>query len=362
MNVDSEIKTLKKVMLHRPGKELGVLNTNNMEEYLFDELPDLAIAQKEHDEFAKIFKNEGVEVVYLVDMMAEIIKDNKVKEEFLKQFLLEANCHKEETYNYFLSIENPKDFVIETMAGIDNEIMAMPNLYFTRDSFTIIGNTIALYNMHTNVRRREVIYGEYLNKYHNDFKLNNSYSRNAKYEIEGGDVLVIGKDTIIVGVSERTSFDAAKLLAQNLFEKTNIKNVITVEIPSRRACMHLDTVLTQINENQFVIYDEFYDLLKIHIINRSEIIETQDKLKEVLAKLLNNSNINFVFVHGKTEQWNDACNTLCIAPNKFVVYDINNTTNNKYIENGSTIYKLSSKELLKGRGGPHCMSMPLIRE
>lgn len=361
MNVTNETGTLKQVLLHRPGNELKVLNEENKLHYLFDEIPNLDEAKNEHDLFAKLLIDEGIKVSYIEDLMAEVIKNKEIKENFVKDYLREANCRNEKIYNYLLSIEDEKQLVLKTMSGIENKIEAMPNLYFTRDPFTIIGNGIALYHMHTNVRNREVIYGEYINKYHKDFNLTVLYNRKDKYEIEGGDVLILDENTICVGISERTSLDAAKLLAKNLLEKTNFKNVITLGFPKRRACMHLDTVMTKINNDTFSLYDEFYNEFNINIINEDGITQTNDELKFVLSKLLN-KDIKFIRSSRSSEQWNDAYNTLAVCPNKIVVYNINKTTNNEYIKNGIKLIQIPSKELLKGRGGAHCMSMPLIRE
>lgn len=361
MQVLNETGTLKKVLLHRPGNELKILNEENKLHYLFDEIPNLEISKKEHDIFSKLLINEGTEVLYIEDLMAEVIKNKDVKESFIKDYLNETNCRDEEIYNYLLSIKDEKDLVLETMSGIKDKVDAMPNLYFTRDPFTIIGNGIALYHMHTNVRNREVIYGEYINKYHKDFNLEVLYDRNYKYEIEGGDVLILNKDTILIGISERSTLEAAKLLASNLLSKTKFKNIVTIAFPKKRACMHLDTVMTMINDKTFSLYDEFYNEFEINIINKDGLTKTNDELEFVLSKLLN-KDIKLIRSSRSDEQWNDAYNTLAVSPNKVVVYDVNNITNNEYIKHDVKLIQIPSKELLKGRGGAHCMSMPLLRE
>ncbi len=144
INVIDEISTLKRVLVKRPGKEIGILNDTNKEEYLFDELPNLKIAQEEHDIFVNILKQEGVKVDYLDDLMAEVLKDKKVKEEFIKEYLIDQNCTDTKIYNELLSIKDEKQLVEQTTSGFNNKLIAMPNLYFTRDPFTIIGNHIAL--------------------------------------------------------------------------------------------------------------------------------------------------------------------------------------------------------------------------
>ncbi len=366
INVVDEISTLKRVLVKRPGQEIGILNNTNMEEYLFDELPNLKEAQKEHDIFTNILRQEGVKVDYLDDLMASVLKDEKVKEEFLKEYLKDQNCSDDKIYQELLNIKDEKELVNKTMSGFDGLLTAMPNLYFTRDPFTIIGNHIALYHMHTDIRNREVIYGKYINKYHKDFGLPILYMRNDKFQIEGGDVMLLNNETMIIGISERTTIDAACTLAKNIIDSTlSIKQILFMEIPSKRACMHLDTVFTRFDTNKFVVFDEVYQVMKLRLFDNNGLTKIEDNLVSTLNKLLKRNDVKIITCGNKDnevlEQWNDACNTLCIAPNKFIVYDINQTTNQKYIENGATIYKIPSKELLKGRGGPHCMSMALER-
>ena len=365
IKVRNEIKPLKKVLLHRPSNELKVLNENNKEKYLFDELPNIEEAIKEHDNFANILKKEGVEVLYLEDLMAKVLKENDIKEEFIKEYLEIQNSNDEKIYQELLSIKDEKELVLETMSGLNGKLDSIPNLYFTRDTFTIIGSGIALYHMHTNVRNREVIYGKYINKYY--FKLPIYYKQEYEGMIEGGDVMLLDDKTFIIGQSERTTFDAAYKLATNVLKNDKqYENVLLMEIPSKRACMHLDTVFTRFDDNKFVIFDEIYQTLKLKIINKNGVNEINDDLKTTLNKLLNREDVKIITCGNNEnkfiEQWNDACNTLCISPNKFIVYDINETTNEKFEKEGATLFKLPSKELLKGRGGAHCMSMPLLRE
>ena len=199
IHVTSEIKPLKKVLLHRPGKELLNLTPETLERLLFDDIPFLRDAQKEHDEFAGILKDNGVEVVYLEDLMAETLKLNpEIKNKFLKQFIYEAGIrtprYKNVVYDFLNNINDPKELVLKTMEGInineldlddgddedslvdliseDSKFVAdpMPNLYFTRDPFASIGDGVSLNRMYSVTRNRETIYAEYIFEYHPDFK------------------------------------------------------------------------------------------------------------------------------------------------------------------------------------------------
>ena len=198
INVRSEIKPLKKVLLHRPGRELLNLTPDSLERLLFDDIPFLKIAQKEHDEFASILKDNGVEVVYLEDLMAETLRLNpEIKNKFLKQFIYEAGIKtprfKQVVYDFLNNIDDPKELILKTMEGInineldlpehkgnslvdlvkeDSMFVAdpMPNLYFTRDPFASIGNGVSLNRMYSVTRNRETIYAEYIFEYHPEYK------------------------------------------------------------------------------------------------------------------------------------------------------------------------------------------------
>ena len=196
VNVKSEIKPLKKVLLHRPGKELLNLTPNTLEELLFDDIPFLKVAQEEHDAFAQGLRDNGVEVVYLEDLTAEVLAaDPELREKFLLQWIDEAGI-KTERYRKIIfdymqeNYPDAKDFVLKTMEGINltelhtdksNSLVdlvseaskmvvaPMPNLYFTRDPFAMIGNGVSINRMYSVTRNRETIYGEYIFNYHPDF-------------------------------------------------------------------------------------------------------------------------------------------------------------------------------------------------
>ena len=194
INVTSEIKTLKKVLLHRPGEEIENLTPEYLERFLFDDIPYLEIAKQEHNLFADTLRNNGVEVVYLHELVAKVIEDNDIKEKFINQFILEAKIKSKEmqnvVYNYLKQFKNNEELIRKTMAGINKKELLklnekslsdliekdypfitdpMPNLYFTRDPFASIGNGISLNKMYSITRNRETIYANYIFKYHPDY-------------------------------------------------------------------------------------------------------------------------------------------------------------------------------------------------
>lgn len=409
INVTSEIKPLKKVLLHRPGNELLNLTPDTLQELLFDDIPYLPVAQREHDEFARVLKENGVEVVYLEKLMAEVIElGPEVREEFLKQFIYEAGIrtpkYRDLVYQYLNSYKNPLELVLKTMEGIqvseinqklkkndkslvdlvteETQFLAapMPNLYFTRDNFASIGNGISLNHMYSVTRNRETIYAEYIFKYHPDFKdqVDKYYNRDIPYSVEGGDILNLNEHILAVGISQRTKAEAIDELAKNLFKDKNCKidTVLAFNIPNSRAFMHLDTVFTQIDRNKFTYHPGIMDTLQVFEITEGNdensdedlnVVEINDSLENILSTYLKMP-ITLIPCAGgdkvaaEREQWNDGSNTLCIAPGVVIVYDRNNITNQVLRENGLKVLEIPGAEISRGRGGPRCMSMPLIRE
>ena len=281
VNVKSEIKPLKKVLLHRPGKELLNLTPNTLEELLFDDIPFLKVAQEEHDGFAQALRDNGVEVVYLEDLTAEVLAaDPELREKFLLQWIDEAGI-KTERYRKIIfdymqeNYPDAKDFVLKTMEGINltelhtdksNSLVdlvseaskmvvaPMPNLYFTRDPFAMIGNGASINRMYSVTRNRETIYGEYIFNYHPDFKgTPQYYSRYNTFHIEGGDILNINEHVLAIGISQRTEPDAIDGIAHNIFNDPTspVDTILAFNIPNNRAMMHLDTVFTQIDVDKF---------------------------------------------------------------------------------------------------------------
>ena len=397
INVNNEIKPLKKVLLHRPGEELLNLTPNALDELLFDDIPDLEKAIEEHDNFAKIFKDEGIEVVYLEDLMAETLDQNKnLREEFLENYLKEANISDELAYKeskkLLESIKDTKEFVLKTMSGITlkelgikndkviynqkyTAINPMPNLYFTRDPFSSIAEGVSINSMYSVTRSRETIYADYIFNHHKDYKgTKNFYGRGKDHHIEGGDILNINENLLMIGISQRTELDAIRVLAKNVLtdEDNDINEIIGVNIPNERAYMHLDTVFTQIDFDTFTYHPGIistFHAVKFSLRDGEMIEEFIEKsLDDLLKDALKLDKINLLPCGGGDpiaalrEQWTDGSNTLAIAPGKVIVYKRNTVTNQMLELNDIEVIKLDSSTLTVGRGGPRCMSMPLIRE
>lgn len=409
IHVTSEIKPLKEVLLHRPGKELLNLTPETLERLLFDDIPFLEVAQREHDEFADRLRENGVRVLYLEDLMTEVLDSNpEIRERFIWHFIKEAGVetpkYKDLVFEFLMEIKDNKELVLKTMEGIkvseldvrkrkmnkslvdlvteDSSFIAdpMPNLYFTRDPFASISDGVSLNKMYSVTRNRETIYAEYIFNYHPDFRnrVTKYYDRYDECHIEGGDILNLNDHIIAVGISQRTEPGAIDQLAKNIFkiEGHKIDTILAFNIPSSRAFMHLDTVFTQVDVDKFTYHPGIDETLKVFEITEGNdptttedlnVKEIKGSLQKILSQYLGRE-ITLIPCAGgekiasEREQWNDGSNTLCIAPGVVIVYNRNTETNQILREYGLKVIEISSAELSRGRGGPRCMSMPLKRE
>ena len=375
IHVFSEIGKLKKVMLHRPGKELENLMPDHLERLLFDDIPFLEDAQKEHDAFADALRKEGIEVLYLEKLTAESLTSPEIRNEFIEEYLNEANIRGAQTKvairDILHGIEDNLELVEKTMAGFQKAelpeipeeakgltdlvesdypfaIDPMPNLYFTRDPFATIGNAVSLNHMYSDTRNRETLYGKYIFKHHPVYGGNVElvYNREETTRIEGGDELVLSKDVLAVGISQRTDAASIEKLLVNIFKKNvGFKKVIAFEFANNRKFMHLDTVFTMVDYDKFTIHPEIEGDLRVYSVTyeneKLHITEEKGDLAELLAKNLGIDKVHLIRCGGGNtvaaarEQWNDGSNTLTIAPGVVVVYDRNVVTNKILEEYGS---------------------------
>ncbi|MGV1064539.1 arginine deiminase [Clostridium perfringens] len=405
LNVTSEIGRLKTVLLHRPGEEIENLTPDLLDRLLFDDIPYLKVAREEHDAFAQTLREAGVEVLYLEVLAAEAIEtSDEVKQQFISEFIDEAGVEserlKEALIEYFNSFSDNKAMVDKMMAGVRKEELKdyhreslydqvnnvypfvcdpMPNLYFTRDPFATIGHGITLNHMRTDTRNRETIFAKYIFRHHPRFEGKDIpfwFNRDDKTSLEGGDELILSKEILAVGISQRTDSKSVEKLAKKLlyYPDTSFKTILAFKIPVSRAFMHLDTVFTQVDYDKFTVHPGIVGPLEVYAITKDPekdgqliAVEECDTLENILKKYLKRD-IELIKCGGgdeiiaAREQWNDGSNTLAIAPGEVVVYSRNYVTNEILEKKGIKLHVIPSSELSRGRGGPRCMSMPLIRE
>lgn len=397
----SEIGRLRTVMLHRPGRELENLMPEYLERLLFDDIPYLKVAQQEHDAFAQCLRDNGVEVLYLADLVAQTMEEKSVREELIEQFLDEADLNKhrirEILREYFATMDN-RTLVDTMMAGIRKSevrgfetgkladylsfrsddypflIDPMPNLYFTRDPFATIGTGVSLHRMHTVTRNRETLFGKFIFQYHPKYKdVPKWYDRGESSSLEGGDILVLSKEVIAVGISQRTQEDSIDKFAHTVLSiSKTFKKILAFDIPKTRSFMHLDTVFTMVDHDKFTVHPNILHEITVFVLElvdgKVRVQEEQGRLEDILKKHLGLESVTLIKcgsdspIDASREQWSDGSNTLAIAPGEVVVYGRNYVTNRILEENGIKIHTIPCSELSRGRGGPRCMSMPFVRD
>ena len=363
LHIRSEIGNLRKVMLHRPGDELLNLSPDNLGPLLFDDIPFLSVAQAEHDAFARMLAEQGVEVVYLDQLVAEALQAHpEARHELQGRWLDECGVSGRgvlEALDELLSgIEDPVRLVDKMIEGVradeidleprrglsladlmmsgdnlDGSLVVdpIPNAYFTRDTFSVIGQGVSFNSMWSATRRREPLFGEIVFKYHPDYAGTPCWHPSASgFSIEGGDILVLGPSVVGIGISERTEAAGIDVLARRLLwgtPESGIKAVYAFSIPHKRSFMHLDTVFTQVDVDRFTVHPGILGTLKVFELTRGArdgevAIRCMDDLSldAVLARALGLDHVQLIKCGGDDpiasarEQWNDGSNTLAVRP------------------------------------------------
>ena len=390
-------------MLHRPGKELERLTIDNKDELLFDDILWVEEAQKEHDAFADLLRDNGVEVVYFSNCLAHVLREPEIRSPLLDEVLaleahdlplasslkgilmemdparlaevLIAGLTKREVLSQLSAC---RSLVLRSAGEYDFFIRPLPNLYFQRDPYSFVNEAVIVSVMHYPARRREPLYAKYIFKHHPYFEkvrvLFGDEPRDTyPYTIEGGDFHVFSPTCVAVGISERTLPGTIQIVGRRLAAEAGVRTVLAVDIPKHRACMHLDTVFTMVDRDAFTIYPGVQKQMRIWELNydeRGEILSVEESLDlvDTLKRNLGLDRVRLIETGGgdpiaaARDQWNDGTNTLSIAPGVVVTYRRNVVSNGTLRENGIKVFEVKGAELGRGRGGPRCMSMPLSRE
>ena len=401
-SVDSEIGKLRQVILHRPGNEMLRLTPQNKDHLLFDDVLWLERAQEEHDQFARVLTGRDVEVLYLSDLLAQTLEIPEARDYVLDRVVNENTNGPSATEPLRALTDGlsgaelaevliagitkaellertpcPDSLVLASMGDDDLLLPPLPNHLFTRDTSCWIYNGVSINSMMMPARKRETINYEAIYRWHprfagSEFPVWSEGTQAGPATVEGGDVQIIGNGAVLVGVSERTTSQGIERLASRLFAGGKVNQIVAVEMNRTRAQMHLDTVMTMVDVGTFTIYGGLGKLstLTLRPDGDKQISVTRnapEDMYRIIAQALGVGELNVLItpqdsMAAAREQWDDGSNSLAIAPGVIVTYERNVNTNEYLTSHGIEVLTIPGSEVGRGRGGPHCMSCPTLRD
>ncbi len=418
LRVDSEIGRLRRVLVHRPGREIDWMVPDMMGSLLFDDILDGDEAREEHDGFQQVLKQAGVEVLDAQDLLADVVGDPAVRKRLLEEL--------EGEYGVPFSIvrqlyELPdRELACTLVEGIRTpasdrdrqryfDVYPVPNYFFQRDPQVVVGNRVVISSMATTAREREPLLARTIFENHPaaeglaalfeiDVPPSGAPQHNPNFpypSLEGGDVLVPSADVVLVGLTERTNRRGIEVLAEYLRLETPFQHLIMVELPRKRSYMHLDTVFTFLDRNLCLAHlpviqpggPESAHIYHVDLTAKRLTFTLKGSLLDELEEL--GIELEVVPCGGadepidqQREQWTDGANAFAIAPGLVVLYRRNRKTleelakrgwrvldereaaegKHDLLGGGPAVVALDCSELSRARGGPRCMTMPLERD
>lgn len=410
LGVESEVGQLRQAIVHRPGLELTRLTPSNCDELLFDDVLWADRAREEHDIFAQVLRDHGVLVHHFADLFAQTLELPEAKSFVLDRVCTVSRVGPTLTASLRALAE---DVDAKTLADLliggvtkadlsplnagslrwqslrldDFILTPVPNTLFQRDNSTWVYSGVSINPMAKPARQRETIHSRAVYRYHPMFAdaafpvfYGDDDADHQPATLEGGDIHVLGRGTVLIGMGERSTPMGVEILARELFRHGAATRVIAVQLPKSRAFMHLDTVLTMIDIATFVRYPDL-DLgsLRTWVITPADPeeviehdsgglhVEPRDDLFATVAEALGVDKVTVLAADedaraAEREQWDDANNFLAVAPGVVVGYERNSVTNRMLEQHGIKVLPISGSELGRARGGSRCMTCPIQRD
>lgn len=404
VHVTSEVAPLEAVLVHTPGPELEAVTPANREDYLYDDIIELESAQREHRQFVAVLERFA-EVLQVRQLLGEVVQLPDAREFFVSRTM---DVVPSEPLAQRLSALPPEELVAMLIEGTEEDrgaisralnetgfaLPALPNLFFPRDIGIVIGEHAVVGSMRYGIRWTEELLAKTLFRFHPRLAnagilYDGSEERRSNYTLEGGDVHVLRDDVVVLGFSERSSTGALDQLTEVLFAQTSVTSVVVVVMPKAPTAIHLDMIFSQIDRELGVVYPPYFvgaERLPILLRQRGE--EGVREMPNFFAALREvGMPLEPVFAGGSRriaqdrEQWSSACNFLAVRPGQVVSYARNVATleelelagfrivdGNEFLRGHAPIrpdervvVTVEGAEIVRGGGGPRCMTMPLRR-